>query len=199
MNKLNKKALWLSYFTVGYNLLEGVLSVGIGYISNSKAMIGFGIDSFIESLSASIMIWRFTGGGKLTDEEEERIEQKAVKFVAYTFFILGAYVLYESGKSLYFGERPEKSLLGIIILAMSIIVMPALAYLKYQTAKQLGSKSLAADAKQTVVCVFLSVVTLAGIGLNYGFGLWQLDPIAGLIIGIYLWREGREAYQGDID
>jgi divalent metal cation (Fe/Co/Zn/Cd) transporter len=187
---LHKKALALSYFTVGYNVLEGVLSIVAGLLAGSIALVGFGLDSFVESLSGSVMIWRFRKHGKISEEEEERVEKKAIRLVAYTFFALGAYVFYESCKKLYLREIPNPSLLGIIIAIVSIIVMPMLFYVKYRTARSLHSASLKADSKQTLACVFLSFSLLIGLGLNYLYGLWQADPIVGLIIVIFLIREG---------
>ena len=157
---LHSKALSLSYFTVGYNILEGIVSILAGLLANSIALVGFGLDSFVESLSGSVMIWRFSKHEQMSEEEEERIEAKAVRLIAYTFFILGAYVLYESVKKLYLQEMPDPSFLGIIIAIVSIIVMPVLFYIKYQTGKTINSRSLVADSKQTLVCCILSVALL---------------------------------------
>jgi len=188
---LNKKALSLSYFTVVYNILEGIISIFAGLLAGgSIALIGFGLDSFVESLSGSVMIWRLRKHGKISEEEEERVERKATKLIAYTFFILGAYVLYESAKKLYFREPAEPSLLGIIIAVVSIIVMPVLFYVKYRTGRAMGSRSLIADSKETLACIFLSAALLIGLGLNYLYGFWQADPIVGLIIVILLIKEG---------
>lgn len=189
-SKLHKKALFLSYFTVGYNILEGLVSILAGLAAGSIALVGFGLDSFVESLSGGVMIWRFTQHGKISEEEEERIEKKAVKLVGYTFFILGIYVLYESLKKLYFREIPDPSLLGIIIAIISLIVMPVLFYMKYQTGKAIKSRGLIADSKETLACMFLSAALLIGLGLNYLFGLWQADPVVGLVIVIFLVKEG---------
>ncbi len=189
-SSLHKKALSLSYFTVGYNVLEGIVSIIVGLLAGSIALVGFGLDSFVESLSGSVMIWRFRKHEKMTEEEEERVELKATRLIAYTFFILGFYVLYESVKNLCFHEIPYPSLLGIIIAIVSIIVMPVLFYIKYQTGRSLNSKSLVADSKQTLACVFLSVALLIGLGTNYLYGLWWADPIVGLIIVIFLIKEG---------
>jgi cation diffusion facilitator family transporter len=191
-SRLHKKALWLSYFTVGYNILEGIISILAGSMAGSIALIGFGLDSFVESLSGSVMIWRFRKAGKIPEEEEEKIEKRATLLIAYSFFILGAYVLYESGKKLYLQEIPEPSLLGIIVAVASIIVMPILFYMKYQTGKAIGSRSLIADSKETLACVFLSIALLAGLVLNYFYGLWEADPIVGLVIVIFLIKEGHE-------
>ncbi len=190
---LHRRALSLSYFTVGYNISEGVVSIVAGLLADSIALVGFGLDSFVESLSGGVMIWRLRKYGKISEEEEERVEKKAVKFVAYTFFILGAYVLYESVEKLYVHEIPDPSVLGIIIAVISIIVMPILFYLKYQTGKSMGSGSLVADSKETLACVFLSGALLIGLGLKYLYGFWQADPIVGLVIVIYLVKEGHTA------
>ena len=191
-SKLHKKALLLSYFTVGYNVLEGIASILAGSLAGSIALLGFGLDSFVESFSGCIMIWRFRKHGKLSEVEEEKIEKRAAKLVAYSFFVLGVYVLYESVKKLYLHETVNPSLLGIIIAVISLIAMPVLFYLKYKTGKSMNSKSLIADSKQTLTCMFMSTALLIGLGLNYLYGFWQADPIAGLVIVIFLLREGYE-------
>ncbi len=193
--RFHRKALRLSYFTVGYNIVEGLVSIYAGSLAGSIALIGFGLDSFIESLSGSVMIWRFTRHGKISEEEEEKIEKKATRLVAYTFFILAAYVLYESAKKLYYHEIPEPSLFGIIIAIVSLIVMPILFYAKYQTGKTINSRSLMADSKETLACSFLSAALLIGLGLNYLYGLWQADSIAGFIIVAFLAREGYNTFK----
>ena len=189
-SRLHRRALSLSYFTVGYNISEGIVSILAGLLADSIALVGFGLDSFVESLSGCVMVWRLRKHGKVSEEEEEKIEKKAVRFVSYTFFILGAYVLYESLEKLYAREIPRPSLLGITVAIVSIIVMPILFYVKYQTGKSIGSKSMIADSKETLACVFLSGALLMGLGLNYVYGLWQADPIVGLVIVFYLGKEG---------
>jgi len=193
--RLHKKALLLSYFTVGYNVLEGITSIFAGLFAGSIALVGFGSDSFVESLSGGVMIWRFRKHGKITEEEEEKVELKATRLIAYTFFILGFYILYESVKKLCFHEIPDPSLLGIIIAIVSIIVMPVLFYMKYQTGKSVNSKSLVADSKQTLACTFMSVALLIGLGLNYLYGLWWADPVVGLIIVVFLIKEGYTTFK----
>ena len=190
--RLQKRAFVLSAVTVGYNVLEGVVSILAGVSAGSIALIGFGLDSFIESLSGGIMIWRFSRHETLTKDEEERIEQKAARLVASTFFVLAAYVLYESVHKLYAHETVHPSLFGIIIALISLIAMPVLFYLKYKIGKSINSKSLIADSKQTLTCMFMSAALLIGLGLNYLFGFWQADPIAGFIIVVFLLREGYE-------
>jgi cation diffusion facilitator family transporter len=188
----HKRAFYLSVFTVAYNFLEGVVSVAAGIVSGSIALVGFGLDSFIESLSGGIMIWRFRGLGNLSHEEEERMEAKAARLVAYTFFVLGVYVLYESLKKIILRELPEPSLLGILIAVVSLVVMPVLFFMKHRIGKSIGSRSLIADSRQTLACCYLSLALLAGLGLNYLYGIWWADPLAGLVIVFFLMREGYE-------
>jgi len=190
MTDLRNRALYLSYFTVGYNVVECVLALLAGSLAGSIALVGFGLDSLVESLSGGVIIWRFARHGKMSPEEEERLERRAVKIVGYTFFILAAYVFYESLEKLILQEPPSPSLFGIFIALVSMIVMPVLFYIKYQTGKSLGSSSLMADSKQTLACAMLSVALLIGLGLNYWFGLWQADPLIGLVIAVLLVREG---------
>lgn len=195
-SKLHRRALLLSYFTVGYNMLEGVVSVIVGLPAGSIALIGFGLDSFVESLSGGVMIWRFSKHREQSEAEEQQIEIKATRLIAYTFFVLGAYVLYESARKLYLNEIPAPSLFGIIIAIVSVIMMPSLFYWKYRTGKLLNSRSLIADSKETLACFLLSIALLIGLSLNYVFGLWQADPIMGFIIVAFLIREGYEMLKG---
>lgn len=182
--------LLLSYVTVGYNLIEGIISVILGSITGSLVLVGFGLDSFIESLSGSVMIWRLGKHGNMTEEEEEAIEAKAATLVGITFFILAAYVGYESISKLISRETPEASLFGIIIAILSLVVMPGLAYLKNKTGKAIKSPSLVADSKQTIVCVLMSATLLVTLLINYFYNIWWIDPLAGLVFVIILTREG---------
>jgi cation diffusion facilitator family transporter len=195
MDRLYKKALLLEYFTVGYNLLEAFVSILFGSLANSIALIAFGLDSIVESLSGLVLVWRLLKHGKISPEQEERIEKRAQRFVAITFFILGAYVSYESIGKLVRQESPEASLPGIVIAIVSIIVMPILMIQKYRTGQSIGSKALIADSKETLACSLLSVALLIGLCTNYFLGFWQADPIVGLIIVIFLIREGIESWQ----
>ena len=196
-DSLHSKALRLSYFTVGYNIVECIVSIIAGFIAGSTALLGFGSDSLVESLSGTIMIWRFRKHGTISKEKEDEIEKKATFFVGITFFIFGIYILFESIRKLIVIEKPEPSIVGIIIAIASIIIMPFLFYVKYKTGKSIGSKSLIADSKQTLACVFMSVSLLIGLSLNYLWGFWQADPIVGLIIVAFLFKEGYEIIFGD--
>ncbi|MBI5642333.1 MAG: cation transporter [Deltaproteobacteria bacterium] len=185
-----RKALYLEYVTVGYNVLEGIFSIAAGYRAGSIALVGFGFDSAVESISGGIIIWRLARHGRISKEEEERVESRATKFVGISFFLLGAYVLFESIKKLYFLEEPLPTLFGIVIAISSIVTMPALSYSKYKTAKKMGSKSLEADSKETLVCALLSIALVVGLGLNYLYGIWWADPVAALVIVFFIVKEG---------
>ena len=180
-----RHALLLSYFTVAYNVLEGLVSVVFAVLAGSPALLGFGVDSFVESLSGMVMVWRFTGG--------EHREQTAIRLVGWALLILSAYVTYEAASRLYFGEQPEPSPIGLVIAILSLAVMPALLILKRRAARAVNSRSLLADAKQTLGCILLSVALLFGLGLNWLYGWWQADPIAALVIAAFLAREGYRA------
>jgi divalent metal cation (Fe/Co/Zn/Cd) transporter len=190
---LPRQALLLSYFTVGYNALECLLALLAGYLSGSIALVGFGLDSLLESLSGGVMIWRFYPHRGRSEAEEVRLERRAVKIIGYTFFLLAAYIFYESAEKLILAEIPRPSLLGLGVAVVSSIVMPALYLVKFRTGESLGSVSLKADAKQSLACGALSLALLLGLGLNYLFGLWQADPIIGLLIAFFLAKEGRRA------
>ncbi len=191
---LTDRALRLSYFTVGYNVLEGVASVAAGALAGSVALVGFGLDSFVESLSGGVMIWRFRRRD-LSPEEDARRERRALKLVGYAFFVLAAYIVYESLSTLYFAEAPAPSLAGIVITSLSLVVMPLLFWAKHRTGRRLASRSLMADAKQTLACMLLSAAVLAGLVLNATLGFWQIDPLIALLIAGFLVKEGREAVE----
>lgn len=190
--KLHKKALYLEYLTVGYNILEGIVSIGAGMLAGSIALVGFGLDSAVESLSGGVLIWRLKKHGQVSEEKEEREEAAAIRFVGYSFLLLGSYVLFESVRKLYLQEHPEPTLLGILIAVVSIITMPVLSYLKLDTARKIKSPSLEADSKETLVCALLSVALLFGLGLNYTLGIWWADPLSALVIVVFVFKEGLE-------
>lgn len=189
-----RTALLLEYFTVAYNIAEAVLSILFGMLAGSIALIGFGLDSIVESLSAGILIWRLKQHDTGSREEEEKTERTAQRFVAVTFFILGLYVLWESADKLLGHGIAQPSPVGILIALASILIMPALAWKKQAVGNAIGSRALVADAKETLTCAFLSVALLIGLGANYLFGFWQADPLAGIIIVLFLFREGYEGW-----
>ena len=194
-HRLYKKGLRLEYFTVGYNVIEATVSIVFGGMANSIALIGFGLDSVVESLSGIVLIWRLRQHGKITREAEERLEKRAARFVAITFFILGGYVLFESVKKLVTVEIPAPSLPGIIIAMTSMVVMPFLTWQKIKTGRAIESRALLADAKETLACAFLSAALLVGLGANYLFGFWQADPVVGFIVVVFLFWEGWEGWR----
>ncbi|MBR9681023.1 MAG: cation transporter [Candidatus Altiarchaeota archaeon] len=166
------------------------MSIGLGAASNSISLVGFGLDSFIESLSGFVMIWRFGSHKNLTHKEEEKIEEKATKIIGYTFYILAFYILFESIKKLYLGKPTTPTFFGMIITGVSLIVMPYLYLEKQKISKKINRKSLEADSKQTLACMSLSLAVLIGLVANYLFGFWQADPLAGILISFILIREG---------
>jgi len=193
---LKRRARYLSWLTVFYNVAEGVVAMLLGLAAGSAALLGFGLDSFVESLSGGVMVWRFTRH-ELSAAQEERVERRAVRLVGWTFLILGLYVLYESLEKLLTRAAPHPSLGGLILAVVSLLVMPWLARAKRRTGEELGSAALVGDARETLACAWLSVALLVGLGLNALFGLWWADPAAGLVIVFFLLREGLEMAWGD--
>ena len=189
----HKKALLSEYFTVGWNVIEGIVAIAAGVIGGSIALVGFGLDSYIEAASGLVLIWRLRKHGFGNGEEEEAAEKKAILFVGVTFLLLAVYVLYESGKKLYFQERPEESIVGIALAITSLIVMPVLAFYKKKIAAEINSRALRADALETLACSYLSLMLLVGLGANAVFGWWWADPVAALAMIYFLVREGLEA------
>ena len=196
-----KRGLRLEYLTVGWNVLEGIIAVGAGIAAGSIALIGFGVDSFVETISGAVIIWRLMAEtrGRHDDEAIERIEQRAERLVGVAFMLLAAYVAFEAVRSLINRDAPEASPVGIALTALSIVVMLWLARAKRRVGESLGSRAMIADAQQTYACWYLSVVTLAGLALNAVFGFWWADPVAALGIAVLLVREGIEALNGEDD
>jgi cation diffusion facilitator family transporter len=195
-NSTKRKALALSLFTVVYNLGEGVVAMIASSLSSSTALLGFGLDSFVESLSGMVMVWRFWKYDPDADEKEfEQVERKASRLVAYSFFALGSYVVFEAGHALYIQETPETSIIGIALAIASLVIMPVLFYLKYRLGKSIGSKSLVADSKETLACVLLSIALLVGLGAYSIWKVWWIDSLAALVIAALILREGYETFQ----
>lgn len=192
------RALRLEYLTVAWNAVEGVVGVWAAVAAGSVALLGFGIDSFVEGLSAVILIWRLRAEQGARDEAAiAALDRRAHKLVALSLFALAAYVAYEAVTSLWHGERPRPSAVGMALTSVSIVVMIWLARAKRRAAAALGSRALEADAFQTTACWWLSVVTLGGIGLNAAFGWWWADPVAALGMTLLIAAEGREAWRGE--
>jgi divalent metal cation (Fe/Co/Zn/Cd) transporter len=193
-----RRALRLEYLTVGWNIVEGVIAVSAAVAAGSVALLGFGIDSFVESTSGAVLIWRLKAERSGMDAEAiEQLDRRAHKLVASTLFALAAYVAIDAIKTLWLRERPEPSPVGIALTTVSLFVMLWLARAKRRAAKTLGSRALEADAFQTTACWWLSLIAFGGMALNAAFGWWWADPVAALGMTYFLVREGREAWEGE--
>jgi divalent metal cation (Fe/Co/Zn/Cd) transporter len=196
--KLLSHGLRLEYLTVGWNLVEGFVAIGAALAAGSVALLGFGIDSFVECASGSILIWRLLAERRAKDHEAvEALEHRAQKLVALSLYGLVAFIAFDAGRTLLTGDRPEPTAVGLALTAISLGVMWWLARAKRRTAIALGSRALQADAFQTTACWWLSLTVLAGVGLNALFGWWWADPLAALGMTYFLVREGREAWRGE--
>lgn len=192
------RARRLEIFTISWNLVEGVIAIAAAVISGSVALFGFGIDSFVESASAGILLWRIAAERRAMDTcEVEALERRALRLVGASFFALAAWVTFDASVALANAEEPAASPVGIGLLVLSIAVMWFLAAAKRSAARSLGSAALAADAAQTRACWHLSFVALAGLALNAALGWWWADPVAALGIALLLVKEGREAWRGE--
>jgi divalent metal cation (Fe/Co/Zn/Cd) transporter len=196
--RLTRLALRLTTFTVAYNVAEGIVAITFGVLAGLVSLVGFGIDSGIESGSAVLVSLRLAARLRHGEADVNK-ERRALKLVAITFFLLAAYVLVEGTRSLVVGETPDPSPVGMVLLALSIIVMPVLARAKRRVAEQLGGDPLIlADAAETRICVLLSISTLVGLILYALTGATWLDPVAGFVIAVFAVREGLEAWHGEL-
>jgi len=191
---LVRRGRWLEYFTIVWNLIEGVVSVGAGLLAGSVALVGFGFDSFIESASGGALLWRLHLDHP---ERREQAEKFALKLVGISFLLLAAYVTFDAVKALITREPPEATYLGIGIAALSLVVMPLLARAKRSIAKEIHSHALEADARQTDICTYLSAILLGGLLLNALFGWWWADPLAALVMIPIVVKEGLAALRGE--
>ena len=184
----------LEYLTVGWNAIEGMVAVAAGLIAGSIALVGFGLDSFIEVTSGLTLLWRMSVDADV--HRRELNEKRAVRIVGVCFLLLAAYVAYESVLDLWSKKASEHSTPGIILACVSLIVMPMLSRAKRKVGLALGSAAMHADAKQTEFCTYLSAILLLGLLLNTIFGLWWADPVAGLVMVPIIAKEGIEGWQG---
>jgi divalent metal cation (Fe/Co/Zn/Cd) transporter len=185
----------LAYFTIGYNSIEGLISILLGALAGSIALIGFGFDSVIEVTSGAALLWRLHADGD--PKRREHSEVVSLRIVGVCFLVLALYVGFDSLQSLFAHQVPERSLLGIALATLSLVVMPLLARAKRTVAQGIGSVALTADAKQTDFCMYLSAILLGGLLLNALFGWWWADPIAALVMVPLIVREGMAALRGD--
>jgi len=194
--RLLDRGVWLEIVTIGWNVVEAIVAIGAGLAAGSIALVGFGLDSVIESISGIALYRRlaFERDGA-TAEESEGSERRALWFVGLSFWLIAAYVVYESGETLISRRLPDSPTIGIVLAAVSLVVMPLLGWAKRRTGQKLGSRALIADATETFVCAYLSFALLLGLGLNAALGWWWADPVAALLMLPLIVHEGREAIE----
>lgn len=192
-SRLHRRVKFIVGFTITYNVIEAIVAITAGAMASSGALIGFGLDSVVEVLSASAVAWQFTRA------YPERWERVTVKVIAIAFFALAAYVTVDSILALTGTQQVDQSPLGIGIASLSLIVMPVLAWFEFRTGRELGSQSVMADAKQLLLCIYLSGTVLLGLLLNALFGWDWADPVAALVVAFLAVREGWEAWSGEVE
>jgi divalent metal cation (Fe/Co/Zn/Cd) transporter len=188
---LTRRVRLLVAATITYNIIEAIVAITAGRIASSTALIGFGLDSTIEVASAAAVAWQFSGA------DPEARERTALRVIAISFFALAAYVTVESIRSLFGTADAEHSTVGIVLAALSLLIMPVLSFAQRRAGRELGSASAVADSKQTLLCTYLSGVLLVGLLLNSLFGWSWADPIVALVIAAVAAKEGREAWRGE--
>lgn len=197
-DSLLRRGLLLALLTVAWNIVEGVIAVAAAVAAGSVALLAFGIDSFVESASGLVIVWRVRAEQHDDDPEAvERVERRARRLVAVSLAALAVYVGWDAATTLVAGDRPEPSHVGLALAAVSLGVMWWLARQKRRVARSLGSASMEADAVQTLACWWLSAAVLVGVGLNALLGWWWADPLAALVIAAFIVREAREAWLGE--
>src|SRR5713226_9718187 len=184
----------LEYFTIAWNALEGLVAVVAGAIAGSISLVGFGIDSFIEVTSGSVLLWRMSVDADV--QRREVNERRALRIVGVSFLLLAAYIAYESVLDRWSRRAPEHSVPGIVLACVSLVVMPLLSRAKRKVGRALGSAAMHADAKQAEFCTYLSAILLVGLLLNALFGLWWADPLAALVMVPIIAKEGMDGLQG---
>lgn len=192
-SKLHRRVRFIVGFTISYNVIEAVVAIWAGSLASSAALIGFGLDSVVEVLSAAAIAWQFTR------KDPERWEKVTVRAIGIAFFALAAYVTVDAAMALISQEGPDHSPLGLGITALSLIIMPLLAWFEVRTGRELDSKSVMADAKQLILCIYLSGAVFIGLVLNSLFGWWWADSVAALVVAFLAIREGIEAWRGDVE
>ncbi len=190
---LHRRVRFIVGFTITYNVIEAIVAIWAGSMASSAALIGFGLDSIVEVLSAAAVAWQFTR------KDPERWEKATVRAIGIAFFALAAYVIIDAVLTLTGVEQVDHSPLGIGIATLSLLVMPALAWFEFRTGRELGSRSVQADAKQLLLCIYLSGTVLIGLLLNLLFGWMWADSVAALIVAGLAIREGIEAWRGDVE
>jgi len=190
--------LWLVGATLAYNVVEAGVALWAGERAASIALVGFGLDSLIECAAAAVLLWHLAAERRGIDAEQIEARERAVhRFVGVTFFLLAAYVVAEAGWTLWRQRPPGESMVGIVLACASLVVMPLVSWGKLRAAREIGSRALAAEAKETLACSYLSLCLLIGLGLNAAAGWWWADPVAALLMVPWLVREGREGWEGE--
>lgn len=184
----------LEYFTIIWNLLEGLVSLVAGLFSGSISLVGFGVDSFIEVASGSIVLWRMSVDHNI--DRREHNERLALKLVGFSFIGLSCYLIFQAIMRFHDQTGPRHSIPGVVIACLSLLVMPLLSRAKRKIASGLKSSAMKADARQTDFCAYLSAILLAGLLLNFLFGWWWADPVAALIMASIIGNEGVNASLG---
>ena len=188
---LRRRIRWIVAATIAYNVIEAIIAIAAGSVASSAALIGFGLDSIVEVLSAAAVAWQFAA------PDPETREKTALRVIALAFFALAAYVTVDAGLSLFGVREAEHSTVGIVLAAVSLLVMPFLSFAERRAGRELGSASTVADSKQTLICSYLSAALLVGLLLNTLFGWAWADSVAALVIVVFAVREGIEAWRGD--
>lgn len=189
---LTRRIRWFVAATITYNVIEAVVAITAGTIASSAALVGFGLDSVIEVTSAAAVAWQFAG------RDPQQRERVALRVIAFSFFALAAYVSVDAVRTLLGADEARHSTVGLILAAVSLMIMPVLSWAQRRSGRELGSRSAVADSKQTLLCTYLSAVLLVGLAVNSLFGWSWADPIAALVIAAVAAKEGRDAWRGDV-
>lgn len=193
-------ALTLVGLTALYNVIEAGIAIASGVAAGSIALVGFGLDSVIECAAAAVVLWRLSVEARGADPERvEESEQRVMRFVGVTFILLALYVVGEAGWTLWSAEAPSESVVGIVLAAASLVIMPLIAWGKLRAAAAVQSGALRAEAKETLACAWLSAALLVGLVANAAAGWWWADPVAALVMVPWLVREGLEGIRGEED
>jgi divalent metal cation (Fe/Co/Zn/Cd) transporter len=193
---LVQRGLWLNYLGIGYNVLEAVVAVAAGIVAGSVALVGFGFDSVVEVTASGAAQWRLRRD--LDPHRREHVERRTARIIGWTFLALALYVAVDSAEALAHRDTPARSVTGLVLLALSAVVMPVLARAKRRVARALASGALEADAMQTSLCAYLSIIALAGVALNAFLGWWWADPVAALAMVPIIAREGVEGIRREV-
>jgi divalent metal cation (Fe/Co/Zn/Cd) transporter len=191
--RLIRRARFLAWIGIGWHAIEAAIAVAAGLVAGSIALVGFGADSLIESAAGAVVVWRF-GSRRSGSEAAER---RAQKLIGASFYLLAVYVSLEAARTLLGAHHPQTSWVGIGLATLTLVTMPALARAKAHVGDELGSSATKSEGRQNMLCAYLSVALLVGLGGNALFGAWWLDPAAALVIAVAAVNEGREAWRGD--